>query len=117
MVRESDNLHALPVKDDVAQRLADAHYILEEGISEIYRITSPNGEDGQYEPIKLLEVNRNTVPMGVVPVYFGPGRNIPYPSIIMDLTPEEFAELTNGKITLPNDWVLNKKPLPRPSDN
>ena len=42
------------------------------------------------EPIKLLEVNENTVAAGVMPLYFGPApaSGIPYPSVIVEVTGE-----------------------------
>jgi gamma-glutamyl phosphate reductase len=106
-----------PLKDDVAQRLADAHYALEAGISDIYRVTAPIGEELPNEPIKLLEVNRQTVPMGVVPVYFGPGENVPYPSVIIDITPQEFAALNRRELSLPNGWRISARLDSRPDNN
>ena len=45
-------------KDQEALRLAEAHYQIEAGIREIYRIKSvPDREVALEEPIKLLEVN------------------------------------------------------------
>jgi hypothetical protein len=99
----------LPLKDDVARHLADAHYALEEGIIDIYRVTAPVGEDHPTEPIKLIEVNRQTIPMGIVLVYFGPGENIPYPSVIIALGRQE--------LTLPNGWRIGPRLEPRLGNN
>ena len=106
----------LPTKDAVVRILANAHYVLEEGITDIYRIHSRLDEDDPREPIKLLEVNRSAVPVGIMPVHFGVGKNIPYPSIIMDVTPEEFDDLRYQRLSLPKDWTLGAK-LPRQDRN
>ena len=96
--------------------MAQAHYSLESGISQIYRIRSDGGEDGAAEPIKLLEVNADTVPTGITPVYFGPraDRGMPYPRVIVDLTPAEFAQLQARDLALPDGWQVCEA-LPRPA--
>jgi hypothetical protein len=98
---------AAPNKDLEAQRLADAHYQLEENITAIYRLngvaeTLPN------EPIKLLEVNTNTVPSGIVPLRFDPAPSIgiSFPSTIVEVTPGEFQQIGRGELKLPDGWTL-----------
>lgn len=60
------------VADDkaaVANELAKKHYQAEAGLQKIIRLTgSAEAEVRPVEPIKLLEVNANTVPSGVLPV-------------------------------------------------
>lgn len=91
-------------KDEVAKELAQAHAAEEAAIEAVYLITSAQDADPN-EPIKLLEVNEATVPSGVVPVYFGPGGGVSYPSVVVELTGSEFSRL--GKdLPLPSGWNL-----------
>jgi hypothetical protein len=62
-----------------------------------------------------LEVNADTVPSGVTPVYFGPraDRGMPYPRVIIDLTPDEFSQVQSSELALPDGWRVCE-PLPRP---
>jgi len=65
-------------------------------------------------PIKLLEVNTNTFASGVMPVYFGPVRasGILYPSVIVEVTPDEFERIRSHQLSLPNGWMIAEE-LPR----
>lgn len=101
-----------PSKDTVAERLADAHFDIESGIARIFRLIGPREEDPR-DPVKLLEVNENTVATGIVPVGFGPhaAGGIVYPSIIVEITPEEFERLREGQLLLPDGWVLGREYL------
>ena len=62
-------------------------------------------------PIKLLEVNENTVPSGVMPIQFGPSlaSGIHYSSIIVEVTPDEYEEIQTGKLGLPDGWTLGEE--------
>ena len=53
-------------KDVVAQSLARFHYSTQPEITEIFRLNAPHSEEWLAEPIKLLEVNPDTVPTGSV---------------------------------------------------
>lgn len=105
-------------KEEVARILAEFHYRTEPGITEIFRLKS-NGEAEELpdEPVKLLEVNEDTIPSGVMPLGFGPSPSdgITYASIIVELTPEEFEEVRSGQLPLPNDWTIGEL-IPRPTD-
>src|SRR6266536_2554770 len=96
----------MPTKDEVAERLAQAHYIVEPGIRRIFRVAGGvEAEANPREPIKLLEVNENTVPSGIVPVHFGPhpASGVPFSSQIIEITPEEFERLGTD-LQLPEGW-------------
>ena len=94
-------------KEEAAAELAEAHYAMDGGLEAVYRLVGdPEREDDAWEPIKLLEVNRDTRPAGIVPIYFGtlPGRRIRYPYAVVEVTPEEYQQLRQGLLHLPYGW-------------
>jgi hypothetical protein len=96
-------------KRAVAERLAEAHFIVDPAIERIFQLLSPpRKEKDPSEPIKLLEVNPHTTSDGIIPVFFGehPKSGIFYPSIIVEITPEEFDEIERNPSSLPNRWRL-----------
>jgi hypothetical protein len=106
----------MPTKDEAARELARKHYQIETGMTQIFRITGPaDVEFRPTEPIKLLEVNENTVPSGVVPIQFGPSpaAGLNYSSIIVEVTPDEFQRIRNQQLKLPHGWEVGD-PIPRP---
>jgi hypothetical protein len=101
-----------PSKEEVAQRLAEAHYDLEPGMEFIIQlVASPEREMDPAEPVKLLEVNRDTVAWGIHPLFFGahPDSGIIYPSIIIQVTPEEYEGIQREPASLPNGWRLGRE--------
>ena len=98
-------------RDAVARRLADSHYDVEPGITEIYRLVSPSSEDEAEEPVKLLEVNESTTSAGIVPVGFGPdaASGIYYCATIVEVTPAEMEQIRNGSLPLPHGWELGER--------
>jgi hypothetical protein len=102
-------------KDLAAQKLAQAHYAIEPGITQIFRIRRADEEESFSEPIKLLEVNENTIPSGVMPIHFGPapGIGVTYPSTIVEVTPDEFTRIQSKELLLPFGWTI-ADPLPKP---
>jgi hypothetical protein len=106
-------------KAEVARALAKKHYQAEVGLQRIFRLTGSAEVEGRpVEPIKLLEVNANTVPSGVLPVSFGPApaSGIPYPSVIVEVSPEEFAKIQTHELTLPKGWLLGEE-MPKPPND
>jgi hypothetical protein len=99
---------------EVARRLARAHYTAEDGLVKVYLLVS--GSESEADPIKLLEVNRSTVATGIMPLRFDPvpARGIPYPSIIVEVTPEEFQQIQSSALRLPDDWRIAQE---IPKDN
>lgn len=94
-------------KEGVAQKLARAHFSVEPGIERIFRILwSVEREANADEPVKLLELNSLTTADGIRPVFFGPhtGSGIIFPSVIIEITPQEFDAVQNGSLALPDDW-------------
>ena len=96
-----------PTKDEAAQTLIEWHFEVEPETIEIYRIISADSEEAQDEPIKLLEVNEATMETGRVEAYaFGPAGDIPYPSVVALVTPEEMRDVREHRIDLPRGWDL-----------
>lgn len=103
-------------KDEVAQRLAARHYSIETGITQIFRVNSPGEiESSAAEPIKLLEVSTTTPSTGIMPLGFGPAptSGIPYPSVIIEVSPDEFDRIKAHDLQLPEGWTIGEE-LPRP---
>lgn len=102
-------------KDAQALKLAQAHYDVEVGIRQIFRIAGSNdAEVRPEEPIKLLEVNENTISTGITPLQFdaAPEFGIHYPAVIVEVTPEEFERICDNELILPGGWTVGA-PLPR----
>ncbi len=103
-------------KENAALTLAQMHFRYEPGMREIYRVIDVDAdEQDPQEPIKLLEVNADTIPSGVLPLGFDP---IPasgnFPSVIIQITPAEFTKIQCGELHLPQGWQISKSPLPPP---
>jgi hypothetical protein len=106
----------MPTKGEEAVELARKHYQIETGMTQIFRLTgSADVEFRPNEPIKLLEVNENTVPAGIMPIQFGPSpaSGLNYPTIIVEVTPDEFQKIQNQHLELPHGWKIGD-PIPRP---
>lgn len=111
-----------PTKEESIRQLAEIHYQVEPGMTAIYRIKNQNVDEDSIasEPIKLLEVNRNTIAAGVMPLFFGalPARGIHYPSVIIEITPAEYRRLgKTKKLRLPVGWVISGGPIARPAQD
>lgn len=96
----------MPDKDEVAALLATAHRDAEPVITRIVRLVGPR-EAEAHEPVKLLEVNPSTSPSGIIPVAFSADPpSVPYPSVVVEVTPDEWARIEGGELQLPNEWAL-----------
>jgi len=109
---------ANPSRADVAQPLADTHYATDPE-RDIYRLThqSTEQESAPDEPIKLLEIDPETVPVGIKLLYFEahPPSGLPFPLIIIDVTPDEFDRIQQGDLPFQDAWQVDSY-LPRASD-
>jgi hypothetical protein len=95
-------------KDEAARRLAQKHRQVELGITHILRFTDrAEVEVLRAEPIKLLEVNTDTVPSGVMPLQFGaaPAFGVPFSTVIVEVTPDEFQKIQAKELKLPPGWL------------
>ena len=107
----------MATKDEEATSLAEVHYQIEDGLSGVYRVFgSASAEQSPSEPIKLLEVNANTVASGIMPIGFGPSpeSGLHYPTIIVEVTPDEYSRLQTDDLRLPHGWTIGAL-IPRPS--
>ena len=106
-------------KDEAARELARLGYEVESELAHVYRVPVPPGtEVDPAEPIKLLEVNAATVPFGVMPLRFAPAASIgiPYATIMVEVTPDEFELLTKHELHLPDGWKIGNL-IPRLAAN
>jgi hypothetical protein len=99
---------ALLAKDAAARRLIQWHFTVEPELREVYRIVMDD-EGSQEEPIRLLEVNAATVPTGSVePFTFSPTKEIPFRTVIAEVTPEELASFRSNPEAFPKGWSLSR---------
>jgi hypothetical protein len=96
-----------PSRDEFAAELASFHFELDSAISKIFRVMGSRESDPK-ESVKLLEVKANTVAVGIMPVSFGANaaNGAFYPCVIVEITPDEFRGLQEGRLRLPDDWTL-----------
>jgi hypothetical protein len=87
-------------RDEVIGWLIARHFDVEGGLERIAVVRGgPNG------PIKLLEVNANTVPSGSIEVFsFSPTADVPFVTEIAELTPEEWQRLERNALETPLGW-------------
>lgn len=105
--------------DESAKTLATKHYHLEAGLTRVIRCSgTADIVEQATEPIKLLEVNENTVPTGVMPLGFdaAPDAGIRFPSVIIEVTPEEFEKIQTKELKLPRGWEIQRGEVPNPRD-
>ncbi len=99
-------------KAEATRKLARLHYELEPELARIFTVCeAPEREQLPMNPIKLLEVHASTVPSGLMPLQFGPApaSGIPYPSVIIEVTPDEFEQIRRQELLLPGGWSLGEE--------
>lgn len=104
-------------KSEAARSLAEKHFDVEIGMIKIFRLRArPETEASLAEPIKLLEVNAATVASGILPLSFAamPARGLPFPMVIVEVTPEEFEMIERNELKLPHGWTIGEE-IPRPA--
>jgi hypothetical protein len=108
----------LQEKANAAQVLARKHFEVEDGMVRIFRLNAgAEAESRPAEPIKILEVNADTVPSGVMPLQFGPApaSGIRFPSVIVEVTPDEFERIRSHDLKLPEGWEIGEELFKPPS--
>jgi len=89
--------------EEIVKRMAREHFEIEEGVERVIWF-----KNGAPEEIHLIEVNRNTIPEGMIlTFYHGPTPEYPLPAIVGDITPEEWGKVKKGVISLPEGWSLD----------
>lgn len=105
-------------KESTAQSLADAHFRLDASLVRVLRVRAGTTEESMPdEPVKLLEINKETPRNGIVPVFFGadPAHGIQHSCIIVEIAPDEFEDLRAGRLELPDGWTIAEEILPQAS--
>lgn len=94
-------------KEEAAIELAEYDYQVDEATHAVYRILAVD-EDDPDEPLKLLKVNADTPPMGVLPMHFPPNvaNGIPFPYELVVVTPQEFERIHSADLRFPDDWLI-----------
>jgi hypothetical protein len=100
-----------PTKDEAVRELVEWHFGVEPELEQVIRIVAES-ENAPGEPIKLLEVNAATVATGSVEPYaFAPSASVPFPTVIAEITPQEWDGVRRGDIKLPEGWSLTRTQL------
>ena len=94
-------------KVESARSLAAYHSNYDPEVLQVIRLDAAN-EEMVEEPIKLLEINASSVPCGIVPVYFGPSSLVPFASVVIEVTPDEFQQIQAKLLPLPDGWCLGE---------
>lgn len=95
-------------KDKAARELAEWHFSVEPDLKRVIRIVADD-EDAPGEPIKFLEINAVTVATGSVEAFgFAASPSVPFPTMVAEVTPEEYERVERNEIKLPAGWSLSK---------
>ena len=99
-------------KSEIAKTIAKVHRNFEPSISRIIHLVEEQESDAA-EPVKLLEVNPETFASGIWPIHFGADPpQIPFSSVVIEVTEREFEEIRTGKLPLPYGWKLGETLYP-----
>ncbi|WP_437630701.1 hypothetical protein [Sorangium sp. So ce854] len=96
--------------DEVAKHLAEAHKKADPDIQQIYMVEDPTGAE-----VRLVEVSGSVGYTGaVMPFRFAarPDLDIPYPSVVILLSPEEKTLLDRKELELPDTWGSSPRLVP-----
>ena len=96
-------------KLETARKLARNHFRVDQQVRHIHLI-QPNHDLDPNEPIKLLEVVEGTIERGIEPIGFvsDPAHGIDYPSVIVEISPREYAAIRDGKLGF-KDWTVGEE--------
>jgi hypothetical protein len=103
-----------PSKAEAARARAMSHFEIEPELVAIYRLEAP--DETERDPIKLLEVNRDTIPTGIMPLGFppAPAQGVPYAIYLIEITPDEMDKIRAGDLPLPHGWRIVEEYRPAP---
>jgi hypothetical protein len=91
-----------PLKD-TARELVEAHREVEPNLRKVYFYADPDGRE-----VRLVEVVAESPTTDeVMPFRFAADRErgVPFPVVIVELSPEEFERVERGAMTLPPGWT------------
>ena len=91
-----------PLKD-TAVELVQSHREVEPNLRLVYLYRDPAGRE-----VRLVEiVDGSPSAEEVLPFRFAPdeARGVPYPVVIVELSPEEFQRVERGELPLPAGWT------------
>lgn len=100
-------------KLETAKSLAEGHFRVEPNLKHVHLIEPMDDQDPK-DPIRLLEVVEGTLAMGIEPIGFtaDPARGIEYPSVIVEISPEEYNSVRTGTIRFADrDWTIGTELL------
>ena len=100
-------------KLETAESLAKGHFRVEPNLKHIHLI-EPMDEQDPNDPIRLLEVVEGTLAIGIEPIGFtaDPAHGIDYPSMIVEISPEEYKSVRTGTIRFADsDWTIGRELL------
>ncbi len=100
------------LKAEEARHAAQVHFQVDSGLIDAYRLVAPGEREAEpTEPVKLLEVNRETVELGLCPVYFSadPRNGARYSLVVIEVTPNEFTEDLPAQIEREFGWTLGER--------
>ncbi|AUX38026.1 MULTISPECIES: hypothetical protein [Sorangium] len=91
---------------DVAKDLALAHKRADPDIQQIWMIEDPAGSE-----VRLLEVSGSVGNVGAIMPFRFNARppDVPYPSVVILLSPEEKTQLDRNELELPAIWGASPK--------
>ena len=85
---------------ELSKSLAYEHFQVEPALTKVAIFTRENDS-----AIRLVEVNTDTIPSGCVqPFVFRPTADYPLPVFVADITPSEWEDLKQKKISMPAGW-------------
>ncbi|MDI1428802.1 hypothetical protein [Polyangium sorediatum] len=96
--------------EEVARDLAAAHRRADPDIQQIFMIADPAGAE-----VRLLEVSSSVGNTGsVMPFRFSarPDLDVPFPSVVILLSPEEKEQLDRQELHLPATWGSSPRLVP-----
>ena len=91
---------------EVAEELAKAHKEDDTSTTDVYFV------DGVDNEVRLVEVSGslgNEGPGEVLPFRFAPSEGVPFPSVVVLLSPSEWSSVEKKELKLPPGWENLKK--------
>ncbi len=89
--------------ESIVEKLIHEHFELDENLEKVMWINPEKTSE-----IRLIQITADTFPTGdVLSFYFPPSKEVPYPLLIAQVTPEEWQQVLRDEIPLPEEWSLD----------